>query len=285
MSYFTQMVGLTVQNFLSAATGMAVLMAFIRGFTRHQSKLLGNYWVDLTRSIIYILLPMSILLVFALVASGSIQTLSPNATIQTLESGKNQVIALGPVASQVAIKHLGTNGGGFFIANAAHPFENPTPLTNLLLMLSGGLIPAALTYTFGRMVGDTRQGWAVLAAMMILLIGFTYLAYSAEATGNPILATMGVEISPTNLQPGGNMEGKELRFGIAPSALFASMTTATSNGAVNSMHDSFTPLGGFVLLVMMQLGEVSLGGVVGLYGMLVFVIVAAFAAGLMVGRT
>lgn len=286
LSFFSQMVGLTVQNFLSAAAGMAVLIAFIRGFSRHQAKALGNFWADLTRGILYILLPMAILLAIALVACGSVQTLSSSATIQTLESGQTQTIALGPTASQVAIKHLGTNGGGFFAANAAHPFENPTPLTNLLLMLAETVIPASLTYTFGRMVGDTRQGWAVLTAMLILVIGFTFLAYGAEASGNPVLARMGVDNSPSNLQPGGNMEGKELRFGIAPSALFASITTATSTGAVNSMHDSFTPLGGMVLLVLMQLGEVALGGVgSGLYGMLIFVMVAVFVAGLMVGRT
>lgn len=286
LSFFSQMVGLTVQNFLSAAAGMAVLIAFIRGFTRHQTKALGNFWADLTRGILYILLPLAILLAVALVACGSVQTLSSSATIQTLEGGQTQTMALGPTASQVAIKHLGTNGGGFFAANAAHPFENPTPLTNLLLMLAETVIPASLTYTFGRMVGDTRQGWAVLTAMLILLIGFTFLAYGAEASGNPILARMGVDNSPSNLQPGGNMEGKELRFGIAPSALFASITTATSTGAVNSMHDSFTPLGGMVTLVLMQLGEVALGGVgSGLYGMLIFVLVAVFVAGLMVGRT
>jgi K+-transporting ATPase ATPase A chain len=286
MSLLTQMVGFTVQNFLSAATGMAVLMAFIRGIARRQTKVLGVFWVDLTRSILYILLPLSILLAIILAASGTVQTLSSSVTSYTLESGQTQPITLGPVASQVAIKHLGTNGGGFFNANAAHPFENPTPLTNLLLMLAETIIPASLTYTFGRMVGDTRQGWAVLAAMMILLVGFTFPAYSAEASGNPILTTMGVDISPSNLQPGGNMEGKELRFGIAPSALFASVTTATSTGAVNSMHDSFTPLGGMVLLVLMQLGEIVLGGVgSGLYGMLVFVLVGVFVAGLMVGRT
>lgn len=286
MSYFTQMVGLTVQNFLSAATGMAVMVAFIRGFTQRQKKALGNFWVDLTRSILYVLLPLSFLLAIALVASGSVQTLSSNATTYTLENGQMQTVALGPAASQVAIKHLGTNGGGFFNANAAHPFENPTSFTNLLLMLAETIIPASLTYTFGRMVGDTRQGWAVLAAMMILLVGFTFLAYGAEASDNPIMGTMGVDIAPNNLQPGGNMEGKELRFGIAPSALFASITTATSTGAVNSMHDSFTPLGGMVTLVLMQLGEVALGGVgSGLYGMLVFVLVAVFVAGLMVGRT
>lgn len=221
MSLLTQMVGLTVQNFLSAATGMAVLMAFIRGFARHQTKALGNFWVDLTRSILYILLPLSILLAIVLVASGTVQTLSSSVTTSTLESGQTQTIALGPAASQVAIKHLGTNGGGFFNANAAHPFESPTPLSNILLMFAETMIPAAFTYTFGRMVKDTRQGWAVLAAMMILLVGFTFLTYSAEASGNPIMTKLGVDISANNLQPGGNMEGKELRFGIAPSALFA----------------------------------------------------------------
>ncbi len=286
MSFFSQMIGFTVQNFLSAATGMAVLLAFIRGFTRHQTQALGNFWVDLTRSVLYILLPLSIVLSIALVASGSVQTLAPSVTSSTLENGQLQTIALGPAASQVAIKHIGTNGGGFFNANAAHPFENPTPLTNLLLMLAETVIPAALTYTFGRMVGDTRQGWAVLAAMLILVIGFSFLAYSAEAAGNPIMTALGVDNAPSNYQPGGNMEGKELRFGIAPSALFASITTATSTGAVNSTHDSFTPLGGMVPLLLMLLGEVALGGVgSGLYGMLVFVLVAVFVAGLMVGRT
>ena len=286
LSFLTQMLGLTVQNFLSAATGMAVLMALIRGFARHQVSTLGNFWTDLTRGTLYILLPLSILVALLLVASGTVQTLLPSTTVRLLQGGEEQVIALGPAASQVAIKHLGTNGGGFFNANAAHPFENPTPLTNLLLMLAGSILPAALTYTFGRMVGDTRQGWAVLAAMLILLVGFTGLAYSAEAAGNPTLARLGVDGISSDLQPGGNMEGKELRFGIAPSALFASITTATSNGAINSMHDSFTPLGGLVPLVLMQLGEVALGGVgSGLYGMLVFVLVAVFVAGLMVGRT
>jgi len=285
MSFLTQMLGMTVQNFLSAATGMAVLIAFIRGFTRHQSKLLGNFWVDLTRSILYILLPLSILLTLILVASGTVQTFSTSVTAYSLQGGE-QVIALGPAASQVAIKHLGTNGGGFFNANAAHPFENPTPLTNLLLMLAETAIPAALTYTFGRLVGDTRQGWAILAAMMILLVGFTGLAYGAEAAGNPRLAALNVDQTAGALQPGGNMEGKEVRFGIAPSAIFATITTGTSSGAVNSMHDSFTPLGGLVPLVMMHLGEVAPGGVgSGLYGMLVFVLVAVFVAGLMVGRT
>lgn len=286
LSFFSQMVGITVQNFISAAAGMAVLIAFIRGFTRRQAANLGNFWVDLTRSILYILLPLSILLAIALVASGSVQTLSGSVTVNTLESGQAQTIALGPVASQVAIKHLGTNGGGFFNANAAHPFENPTALTNLLLMLAETVIPASLTFTFGKLVGDTRQGWAILAAMLILLFGFTFLSYSAEASGNPVMSAMGIDEAPGNLQPGGNMEGKELRFGIAPSVLFESVTTATSSGAVNSVHDSFTPLGGMAALVLMQLGEVALGGVgSGLYGMLVFVIVAVFVAGLMVGRT
>ncbi len=286
MSYLTQMAGMTVQNFLSAAAGMAVLLALIRGFTRRQTRGLGNFWADITRGTLYILLPLSIVLALLLVACGTVQTLLPAVAVRLLQGGQQQVIALGPAASQVAIKHLGTNGGGFFNANASHPFENPTPLANLLLMLAETAIPAALTYTFGRMVGDTRQGWAVLAAMLILLVAFTGLAYAAETAGNPRLAVLNVDQTASALQPGGNMEGKETRFGIAPSALFASITTATSTGAVNSMHDSFTPLGGLVTLVLMQIGEVSLGGVgSGLYGMLVFVLVAVFVAGLMVGRT
>lgn len=285
MSFLTQMMGLTVQNFLSAAAGMAVLMALIRAFTRHQASTVGNFWVDLTRGTLYIFLPLSFLLALTLVASGVVQTLAPSAVATTLQGGE-QVIALGPAASQVAIKHLGTNGGGFFNANAAHPFENPTPLTNLLLMLAETAIPVALTYTFGRMVGNTRQGWAILAAMLVLMVGFTALAYSAEAAGNPRLAALGVNQTASALQPGGNMEGKELRFGIAPSATFATITTGTSSGAINSTHDSFTPLGGLITLVMMQLGEVAPGGVgSGLYGMLVFVLIAVFVAGLMVGRT
>ncbi|HML39862.1 MAG TPA: potassium-transporting ATPase subunit KdpA [Bellilinea sp.] len=286
MSFLTQMMGLTVQNFLSAATGMAVLIALIRGLTRHQTRSLGNFWVDFTRSTLHILLPFSIALALALVALGAVQTLAPSMTVTTLQDGAEQVIALGPAASQVAIKHLGTNGGGFFNANAAHPFENPNPLSNLLLMLAETIIPLALTYTFGRMVGDTRQGWAILAAMLVLMLVFNALAYGAEAKGNPRLAVLGVDQAGSNLQPGGNMEGKEARFGISPSATFATVTTGTSTGAVNAMHDSFTPLGGLVTLVMMQLGEVAPGGVgSGLYGMLVFVLVAVFVAGLMVGRT
>jgi K+-transporting ATPase ATPase A chain len=290
MSFFTQMAGLTVQNFLSAATGMAVLVAFIRGLVRHQVQTLGNFWVDLTRGVLYILLPFSIVLAMALVAGGSVQTLSPSVSAVTLESGEAQTIALGPAASQVAIKHLGTNGGGFFNANSAHPFENPTPVTNLLLMLAETAIPLALTFTFGKMAGDTRQGWAVLAAMLVILIGFNALAYRAEAGGNPVFDRLGgdhiVDQTAGLDQPGGNMEGKELRFGIAPSAVFQTITTGTSSGAIISQHDSLTPLGGLVTLVMMQLGEVAPGGVgSGLYGMLVFVLVAVFISGLMVGRT
>jgi potassium-transporting ATPase potassium-binding subunit len=289
LSYLTQMLGLTVQNFLSAATGMAILIAFIRGFVRHHAQTLGNFWVDLTRSTLYILLPLSLILALVLVSQGVVQTFAPSITAQLVQPVKvdsTQTIAIGPVASQLAIKHLGTNGGGFFNANAAHPFENPNPLSDFLLVLSETVIAAALTYTFGKMVGDTRQGWAILAAMLILLVVFSGLAYAAEAAGNPKLAGLHVDQTASDMQPGGNMEGKEVRFGEARSALFATLTTATSTGAVNSMHDSFTPLGGLVPLVMIILGEVALGGVgSGLYGMLVFVIVAVFVAGLMVGRT
>jgi K+-transporting ATPase ATPase A chain len=261
MTHLTQMAGLTVQNFVSAATGMAILVAFLRGLTRRSSRTIGNFWVDLTRTVLYILLPLSLILALVLVSQGAPQTLS-----------------VGPVASQVAIKHLGTNGGGFFNANAAHPFENPTPFTDLLLVLAMTAIPAALCHTYGRMVGDARQGWAILAAMLIVLVGFQVFAYWAEAEGNPRIAALGVE--------GGNLEGKEVRFGIARSALFAAATTATSCGAVNSMHDSYTPLGGLAPLFLMQFGETILGGVgSGLYGMLVFVLVTVFIAGLMVGRT
>ncbi len=277
MSYLTQMAGLAVQNFVSAAVGMAILVAFIRGLVRRQASTLGNFWVDLTRTTLYILLPLSFLFALFLVSQGVVQTFSAYHTVTPLEGGE-QVIAVGPVASQVAIKHVGTNGGGFFNANAAHPFESPSPLTDLLLLLTLTAIPAALCYTFGVMVKDVRQGWAILAAMMIVLVGFQLFAYQAEAQGNPRLA--GVD------QSAGNMEGKEVRFGVARSAMFAAATTATSCGAVNSMHDSFTPLGGLAPLFLMQFGETILGGVgSGLYGMLIFVIVAVFIAGLMVGRT
>ena len=294
MSYLTQMLGMTVQNFASAATGMAVLIAFIRGLVRHSASTIGNFWVDLTRSVLYILLPLAVILALVLVAQGAVQNFSSYETATLVQPAVDaqgnqvtqQVLAVGPAASQVAIKHLGTNGGGFFNANSAHPFESPTPLTDFLLILSETVIAAGLTYTFGKMVGDTRQGWALLAAMLIILTVLMFGAYAAEAAGNPRLAPLGVDQIATGLNPGGNMEGKEVRFGIARSALFATATTATSTGAVNSMHDSFTPLGGLVTLVMMQLGEVVLGGVgSGLYGMLAFVIVAVFVAGLMVGRT
>jgi K+-transporting ATPase ATPase A chain len=302
MSHLTQMLGLTVQNFASAASGMAVAMALIRGFARHSAQTIGNFWVDLTRGILYVLLPLACILAFVLVSQGVVQTLAGRVTValqQPLayetQSGDgtttsvvamNQEVALGPVASQVAIKHLGTNGGGFFSTNSAHPFENPTPLTDLLATLAETMIPAALTYTFGRMVGDQRQGWALLAAMLIVLAMAVGGAYAAEAAGNPRVAALGIDQTASNSQPGGNMEGKELRFGIPRSSLFAVLTTATSCGAVNAMHDSFTPLGGLVPLAMMQFSEVILGGVgSGLYGMLVFAIIAVFIAGLMVGRT
>ena len=294
MSYLTQMLGLTVQNFVSAATGMAVLALFIRGIARHSMKTLGNFWVDLTRSILYILLPLAIVLSLVLVSQGVVQNLSPFVSVPLVEptvdtcGGKvtEQVIAMGPAASQVAIKQLGTNGGGFFNVNSAHPLENPTPLSNFLEMLSILLIAAALCYTFGVMVGDTRQGWAVLVAMTIILVAFLALATWSEQSGNPAFAKLGVDQMASAQQAGGNMEGKEVRFGIVNSTIWATVTTAASNGSVNSMHDSYMPLGGMVTLVMMQLGEVVFGGVgSGLYGMLVFVIVAVFVAGLLVGRT
>jgi len=294
MSYLTQMLGMTVQNFVSAAAGMAMLVALIRGLVRHNSQTVGNFWVDLTRSILYILLPLSLVWALVLVSQGVVQSFGPYQTVPLVQATVDgegnavteQVLALGPAASQIAIKQLGTNGGGFFNVNSAHPFENPTPLTNFLELLAILLIPAALCYTFGKMVGDTRQGWALLAAMTIVLVIFLVGAYAAEAAGNPRLAALGVDQTATAFSPGGNMEGKEVRFGIANSALWATATTAASNGSVNSMHDSYTPLGGLVTLVMMQLGEVIFGGVgSGLYGMLAFVIVAVFVAGLMVGRT
>jgi potassium-transporting ATPase potassium-binding subunit len=276
MSDLTQMAGLAVQNFVSAATGMAILVAFIRGLVRRSSQTIGNFWLDLTRTTLYILLPLSLVLALVLVSQGVVQTLSPYPA-----TGTGQALAMGPVASQVAIKHLGTNGGGFFNANAAHPFENPTPLTDFLLVLAQTVIAAALCYMFGKMVGDTRQGWAILAAMLLVLVPFILFGYWAEAGGNPRIAALGVDQTA-----GGNMEGKEVRFGVARSALFAATTTATSCGAVDAMHDSFTPLGGLVPLFLIQFSESILGGVgSGLYGMLIFVIVAVFIAGLMVGRT
>jgi len=314
MSYLTQMVALAVQNFLSAATGAAVVIALIRGMARHSAQTVGNFWVDLTRTTLYILLPLSIVLALALVSQGVVQTFSAYQTVPLVESveydnpkldaagqpvkddkgnavtekatQKEQVIPLGPAASQIAIKQLGTNGGGFFNANSAHPLENPTPLSNFLEVLAILLIPAGLCYTFGRMVGDTRQGWAMLAAMTIVFVALLAVCTPAEQSGNPILAKLGVDEVASALQPGGNMEGKEVRFGIANSALWATATTAASNGSVNAMHDSFTPLGGLVPMWLIQLGEVIFGGVgSGLYGMLMYAIVAVFVAGLMIGRT
>ncbi len=283
MSNLSQMLGLGVQNFLSAATGMAVLIALIRGLSRHSTNKLGSFWVDLTRSVLYILLPLSIILALLLVSQGVVQSFQANIVSQTVDQTSgvvSQTLPLGPAASQVAIKQLGTNGGGFFNVNSAHPFENPTPLSNFLEMLSILLIPAALTYTFGKMVGDKRQGWAVLAAMTLILVLMTGIAIGAESQGNPAFASMGID------QSAGNMEGKEVRFGVVNSAIWATATTAASNGSVNSMHDSFTPLGGLVPMWMMMVGEVVFGGVgSGLYGMLAFVIIAVFVAGLMVGRT
>jgi len=308
MSYLTQMMGLSVQNFVSAAQGMAVLVAVIRGFTRRTAGSIGNFWVDLTRSTLYILLPLSLIIAVFLVSQGVVQSFSPYKNVplvQTItydspkldEKGspikdasgnpitekaemKEQTIPLGPAASQIAIKQLGTNGGGFFNVNSAHPFENPTPLSNFIEMLAILLIPAALCYMFGRMVRDKRQGWALLAAMLVIFIPLLILCYSAEQAGNPLLAAIGIDAS------GGNMEGKELRFGVTNSALWATATTAASNGSVNAMHDSFSPLGGLVPMVLMQLGEIVFGGVgSGLYGMIAFAIVAVFIAGLMVGRT
>ena len=290
LSYLTQMTGLTVQNFVSASSGMAVLIALVRGFARHTSRTVGNFWVDLVRGILYVLLPLSLILSGVLVSQGVVQTLAayPHANVlqQTPRGECVQTIAIGPVASQVAIKQLGTNGGGFFGANSAHPFENPTPLSNFLEMFAILLIPVSLCYTFGRMVGDTRQGWAILAAMAILFLGALALAAGEEQAGTPVLSRLGLDISAGARQAGGNMEGKEVRFGIASSALWAVATTAASNGSVNAMHDSFTPLGGLAPMALMQLGEVVFGGVgSGLYGMLVFALVAVFVAGLMVGRT
>ncbi len=285
MSYLTQMAGLTVQNFLSAASGMVVAIALIRGLARHSCATIGNLWVDMTRAVLYILLPLALLLALLLVSQGVIQNFSSYKNVTTLEA-RVQTLPMGPVASQESIKELGTNGGGFFNANSAHPYENPSALTNLLEMLAILVIPAGLTYTFGRMVGDTRQGWAVLAAMALLFVALLCVTLHSEQQGNPAIARLGVDQAAGAAQSGGNMEGKETRFGIAASALFATITTATSCGAVNGMHDSFTPLGGLVPLFQMQLGEVVFGGVgTGLYSMLVFAIVGVFIAGLMIGRT
>jgi len=314
MSYLTQMAGLAVQNFLSAASGIVVAIALIRGFARHSAKTIGNCWVDLTRCTLYILLPLSLGVALLLVSQGVVQNFSAYKDVTTVErlsyqqpktdaagnpvkdaagnlvqetlTTHTQTLPMGPIASQESIKELGTNGGGFFNANSAHPYENPTVLSNVLEMLAILIIPAALTHTFGRMVGDTRQGWAVLAAMVILFVSLLSVSAYNEQRGNPLLPALGVDQAASSIQAGGNMEGKETRFGIAASALFASATTATSCGAVNSLHDSFTPLGGFVPLFQMQLGEVVFGGVgTGLYSMLIFAIVGVFIAGLMIGRT
>jgi potassium-transporting ATPase potassium-binding subunit len=314
MSFLTQMLGLGVQNFLSAATGIVVVVALIRGFTRHSAQGVGNAWVDLTRVTLWVLLPLSFVVALMLVSQGVVQSFDSYKEVQTLEAVKYQVprtvpdgkpmkdtqgrpvmedrttdkqtLPLGPAASQIAIKQLGTNGGGFFNVNSAHPFENPTPLSNFVQTLAILLIPAALCFTFGRMVGDWRQGWAIFAAMAAMFLVATVAAMYFEQQGNPRFASLGVDQAARATQPGGNMEGKEARYGIAESALWASATTLASNGSVNSMHDSYTPLGGLVPMLNMQLGEVVFGGVgSGLYGMLVFAIIAVFIAGLMIGRT
>jgi potassium-transporting ATPase potassium-binding subunit len=306
MSYLTQMAGLAVQNFLSAASGIVVAIVLVRGLARHTARTIGNVWADLTRATLYVLLPLALVLALALASQGVIQNFSAYRDVTTVEpltyqqpktdaagnpvqeslTTHSQTLPMGPIASQESIKELGTNGGGFLNANSAHPYENPTALSNLLEMLAILVIPAALTYTFGRMVGDTRQGWAVLAAMIILFVSLLAVAVYNEQRGNPQLAALGVDQAASAAQAGGNMEGKETRFGITASALFATVTTATSCGATNSMHDSFTPLGGFVPLFQMQLGEVVFGGVgTGLYSMLIFAIVGVFIAGLMIGRT
>ena len=314
MSYLTQMLALTVQNFFSAATGIVVVIALVRGFAARSSAVIGNFWVDLTRVTVYVLLPLSLVMAVFLVSQGVIQNFTPYQDVTTLEvnayqqpkngpdgqplkdangnpvledlKASQQTLAMGPVASQEAIKMIGTNGGGFFNANSAHPFENPTALSNFVQMLAIFLIPAALVNMFGRMVGDPRQGWALLAAMTAIFVVAVVVLTAQEQQGNPLLATLGADQTLSATQPGGNMEGKEARFGIAASGLFAAITTAASCGAVNAMHDSFTPLGGMVPLVLMQLGEVVFGGVgSGLYGMLIFAILTVFIAGLMIGRT
>ena len=279
MSHFVQMTGLTVQNFLSAATGIALAIAFVRAFARSGATTVGNFWVDMTRATLYVLLPLAIIVALAFVASGVPQTLLASVDAKTLE-GAAQTIAIGPVASQEAIKQIGTNGGGFFNANAAHPFENPNAISNLISIWAMLVIAASLPYTFGKMSGDTRQGWALLSAMLLILVAGVGVAYWAEAGGNPLIAALGVD--PAS----GNLEGKEVRFGIVMSALYAAVTTGLSCGAVNAMHDSFTPLAGMIPLILIKLGEVLPGGVgSGLYGMLIFAVLAVFIAGLMVGRT
>ncbi len=294
MSYLSQMIALTVQNFLSAAAGMAVLVGLTRSFARQMTTTIGNFWIDLVRGTLYILLPLSLGLAVVLVSQGVVQTFSAYREVALLEPTSEaegnlvttQKIAVGPAASQVAIKQLGTNGGGFFNVNSAHPLENPTPLSNLLQVLAILLIPAALCFTFGEMVGDRRQGWAILSAMSAVFVTMLGLSLFAESQGNPALTKLGVDQVVSDLQSGGNIEGKETRFGVTNSALWSVATTAASNGSVNSMHDSYTPLGGLAAMWLMQLGEVIFGGVgSGLYGMLVFAIVAVFIAGLMVGRT
>jgi K+-transporting ATPase ATPase A chain len=294
MSYLTQMLGLAVQNFVCAASGMAVLVALIRGISRKTTATLGNFWVDLTRSTLYVLLPLAIVLALVFVSQGVVQTFSGAQHVALLQATKDaagqsvteQVLAVGPVASQEAIKQLGTNGGGFFNVNAAHPFENPTPLSNFFNVYGLMVIPAALTYTFGKMVKDTRQGWALLAAMFVVFVPLLILCVSQEQGPNPWLMPLHVDQASSALQAGGNMEGKEVRFGISGTGLYATATTAVSCGAVDGMHDSFTPLGGFVPLFLIQLGEIIFGGVgAGMYGMLMFAVVAVFVAGLMVGRT
>ncbi len=314
MGYLVQMAGLAVQNFMSAASGIVVAIALVRGFVRHTVSTIGNFWVDITRSTLYVLLPLSAVLALVLVSQGVIQNFDAYKDATTVEkiiyqnpktdadgnplkdaagnavtetaTTQTQTLPMGPIASQESIKELGTNGGGFYNANSAHPYENPTPLTNLLEMLAIFIIPFALTYTFGRMVGDTRQGWVVLAAMLILFVPLVITAFHSEQQGNPLVAQQGIDQIPSAVQPGGNMEGKETRFGIAASALFTAITTATSCGAVNTMHDSMTPLGGFVPLFLIELGEVAPGGVgTGLYSILMFAILGVFIAGLMIGRT
>jgi K+-transporting ATPase ATPase A chain len=307
MSHFTQMAGLTAQNFMSAATGMAVLMALIRGLARRGICTVGNFWVDLVRTVLYILLPLAVVSSLVLVSQGAVQSLEGSLTTPWLQSviderpvtasggqanlnerfeGTEQVVAVGPAASQVIARDLGTAGGGFFNANSAHPFESPTPLSDFLLLLVQTVVAAGLTYTYGKMVGDTRQGWAILSVMLVVLALGVGIVHQSEAVGNPHIPKLGVDTAITDQQPGGNMEGKEVRFGIARTALVATATTATSTGAPNGMQDSLTPLGGLVTLVMMQLGEVILGGIgSGLSGMVILVLIAIFISGLMIGRT